>query len=122
MTDHLERVRNLLSSLPNVIEKTAWGAPTFRTAGRMFGAYNENHHSDGRIAVWLLCDIGHREALMCQLGDAAFIPPYWGVSGWIGIELTKVDDETLMERLEEAHAMCTAMAVKPKRKPRQPQT
>jgi predicted DNA-binding protein (MmcQ/YjbR family) len=113
----LQRVRGLLAELEDVLEKTAWGAPTFRTAGRMFASFAEDHHNDGRLALWLLCDMDHRDALLESMGPAAFVPPYVGKSGWIGILLPSVDDTELRELLCDAHTLCRERAGKRPRKP-----
>ena len=50
--DPLPRVRKLCLGLPEATEKEAWWRPTFRVRSKMFGMYMNNHHDDGRIALW----------------------------------------------------------------------
>ena len=50
----LKRVRDICLALPEASEKEAWGRPTFRIRGKkMFAMYMDNHHDDGRLALWV---------------------------------------------------------------------
>ena len=57
--------------------------------------FANNHHNDGRIAVWLPAPPGFQEMLIQAAPEKYFRPPYVGVRGWIGIELDNVGDEDL---------------------------
>ena len=57
--------------------------------------FANNHHNDGRIAVWLPAPPGLQEMLIQAAPEKYFRPPYVGVRGWIGIELDNVGDEDL---------------------------
>jgi len=102
----LERVRRLCASLPATSEKTAWGAPTFRVGtgrkARMFAMFADNHHGDGRVALWCHAPRGKQEVLTSAQPERYFKPPYVGPSGWIGVLLARVDDRELLEHLREA--------------------
>ena len=74
-------------SLPEAHEKVAWGAPTFRVKDRQFVMYVDNHHGDGRLALWCKAPPGAQEELVRADPDTFFVPPYVGKGGWIGIEL-----------------------------------
>ena len=50
--DHLERVRRFCLALPEVEEKLSHGAPTFFVKKKVFVMFADNHHNDGRIAIW----------------------------------------------------------------------
>ena len=52
-----------------------------------------NHHGDGHVAVWLPAAAGVQAALIEEAPETYLRPPYVGVSGWIAVELSKVDDE-----------------------------
>jgi hypothetical protein len=101
----LERVRRLSLALPEATEKEAWGAPTFRVRDRLFAYYVENHHQDGRVAVWCNAPVGVQEVLVRHDPGAYFVPPYVGVKGWIGILLDEVGDDALREHLVESYCM-----------------
>jgi predicted DNA-binding protein (MmcQ/YjbR family) len=83
----LARVRKMCLSLPEAHEKVAWGAPTFRVKDRQFVMYVDNHHGDGRLALWCKAPPGAQEELVRADPGTFFVPPYVGKSGWIGIEL-----------------------------------
>jgi predicted DNA-binding protein (MmcQ/YjbR family) len=85
----LARVRKICLSLPEAHEKVAWGAPTFRVRDRQFVMYVDNHHGDGRLALWCKAPPGAQEELVRADPDTFFVPPYVGKGGWIGIELDK---------------------------------
>jgi len=100
-----ERVRRLSLALPEATEKEAWGAPTFRVRDRLFAYYVDNHHQDGRVAVWCNAPVGVQEMLVRHDPAAYFVPPYVGVKGWIGILLDEVGDDPLREHLVESYCM-----------------
>jgi hypothetical protein len=70
--------------------------------------FANNHHGDGRVAVWLPAAAGVQAALIDEDPETYFRPPYVGVSGWIGVELSKVDDEQLGALVREAHRLVGA--------------
>jgi hypothetical protein len=98
----LARVRNICTSIPGTIEKLSHGEPTFFTPKRVFAMFSNNHHGDGRVAVWLPAAPGVQAALIEEAPETYFRPPYVGVSGWVGVELSKVDDEQLGALIREA--------------------
>lgn len=99
---HLQRVRRVCNALPEVSEKLSHGAPTFFVRKKVFCMFADNHHHDGRIAVWLPAPSGVQEMLMAQASEKYFKPPYVGVRGWIGVELTRVSDKDLEFHMREA--------------------
>jgi hypothetical protein len=95
----LARVRKTCLALPEATEKIAWGAPTFRVRERQFAMYLDNHHGDGRLALWCKAAEGAQEILVESDPDRFFVPPYVGHLGWIGIELDKGLDWGVIEGL-----------------------
>lgn len=57
--------------------------------------FADNHHDDGRVAVWLPVPPGMQEALISENPDTFFRPPYVGHRGWIGLKLNDADDALL---------------------------
>ena len=51
--------------------------------------YSENHHGDGRIALWCKAPPGAQEILVAADARHFFVPPYVGTEGWLGIHLDK---------------------------------
>ena len=100
----LERVRRLCTKLPSVSEKLSHGTPTFfveKDKG-VFAMFADNHHEDGRLAVWVPVPQGLQPLLIDDAPDTYFIPPYVGSSGWVGIKLDRVRDDALQIHLHEA--------------------
>jgi hypothetical protein len=85
----LSRVRKICLALPDAHEKIAWGAPTFRIRDRQFAMFLDNHHGDGRLALWCKAPPGAQEALVRADPGRFFVPPYVGPAGWLGIHLDK---------------------------------
>ena len=64
--------------------------------------FSNNHHGDGHIAVWIPAAPGVQAALIEEAPETYFRPPYVGVGGWVGVELSEVDDEQLGALIREA--------------------
>jgi predicted DNA-binding protein (MmcQ/YjbR family) len=94
--------------LPEVCEVEAWGEPTFRVGKKMFAMFAnaDNHHGDGRHAVWLKA-VGGDQARMLQAAPKSFfVPPYVGKSGWVGIWLDgPVDWDEVAEFVKSAYQL-----------------
>ncbi len=114
----LTKVRKICMALPDVKETTSHGAPTFWSPKRTFATFADasNHHGAGRHAVWLLAAPGRQERMVRSAPDRFFVPPYVGVSGWLGVWLDGVCDwDELSDILKSAHAQAV---LKSKPKPR----
>ncbi len=85
----LEKVRKLCLALPETTEKEAWGGPTFRVVDKMFVMYMDNHHGDGRVALWCNAMADGRDAIVSADPNRFFVPPYMGPRGWLGVRLDK---------------------------------
>ena len=85
----LKKLRALCLSLPEPTEQEAWGGPTFRVKGKMFAMYMDNHHGDGRVALWCNASADARDAVVAADPERFFVPPYMGVRGWLGARLDK---------------------------------
>jgi hypothetical protein len=70
--------------------------------------FADNHHGDGHVAVWIPAAAGVQAALIEETADTYFRPPYVGGSGWVGVELAKVDDAQLGALIREAFRLMTA--------------
>src|SRR5829696_10341333 len=92
---HLMRVRRICSTVPESTEKLSHGEPTFFVRKKVFTMFANNHHNDGRVAVWLPSEFGVQEMLIRNSPERFFKPPYVGVRGWIGVGLAQTDDDEL---------------------------
>src|SRR5262245_22315764 len=104
----LKRVRLICNSILGAIEKVSHGEPTFFTPKRVFAMFANNHHGDGHVAVWLPVGPGVQEALIDEAPEIYFRPPYVGPAGWIGVELSRVDDDLLGSLIREAFQLIAA--------------
>jgi hypothetical protein len=97
-------VRRACLALPDTTEKIAWGAPTFRVAERLFVMFLDDHHGDGRLAIWVNAPAGAQEAFVAADPDRYFVPPYVGPSGWLGVRLDrKLSWTEVVRRIRAAH-------------------
>ncbi len=83
----LARLRRICLDLPESSEKQAWETPTFRVRDKMFAMYVEDHHGDGRVAMWCKAPLGMQEMLVDADPERFFVPPYVGTKGWLGVRL-----------------------------------
>lgn len=90
--DLLDQVRALCLHWPAASEKIAWGGPTFRVKDKLFAMYLDDHHGDGRIALWIKAPAGVQELLVEAEPARFFRPPYVGPAGWLGIRLDRAVD------------------------------
>ena len=86
----LERVRAACLALPEVTERLSHGQPTFFVRGRKaFVMYLDNHHDDGRLALWCAAPPGVQAGLVGTSPEQYFVPPYVGHRGWLGVRLDR---------------------------------
>ena len=89
MPNELENaIRRLCLAFPETEEIRSHGSPNFRVVGgKVFAIYAENHHGDGRIALWLNSPSGVQDARVRAEPKHFFIPQYVGPRGWLGVRL-----------------------------------
>jgi hypothetical protein len=96
----LPRVRKICLSLPETTERLSHGAPSFFIRDKVgFVNYMDNHHDDGRLALWCACPPGMRDGLVRAQPEHYFVPPYVGFRGWIGVRLDRGIDWDDVERV-----------------------
>jgi len=102
----LARVRELCLALPEVQERLSHGAPTFFVRGKKtFATFHDDHHGDGRLALWCAAPAGMQEALVAGDGERYFRPPYVGHRGWLGVRLDRdLDWNEVAGAIEDAYA------------------
>ena len=79
----LAELRQVCAALPECAEVEAWGRPTFRAGKRMFAVFDGNDQH--RYAVTFKPDPAERPALLAD--DRFYVPPYFGPSGWLALDL-----------------------------------
>jgi hypothetical protein len=101
----LERVRRLCMSLPEVTERPSHGSPTWFVRDKQtFVSFMDDHHGDGRLALWCAAPPGMQQALVAGEPDHYFVPPYVGHRGWIGVRLDRgLDWNEVAGAIEDAY-------------------
>jgi hypothetical protein len=106
-TAALERLRAVCLALPETSERLSHGAPSFFVRSKTcFLMLLDNHHGDGRFAVWCAAEPGTQEALVVGDPDRFFRPPYVSHRGWLGVMLHgRIDWDDVAGIVEDA--FCT---------------
>ena len=102
----LERLRGICLALPETSERPSHGAPSFFVRDKKcFVMLLDDHHDDGRFAIWCAAPPGNQELLVRADPERFFRPPYVGHRGWLGVMLHgKVDWDEVAGILEDAFA------------------
>ena len=104
--DPLDTLREIRTTLPETSERLSHGAPAFFfREKKCFLMFMDDHHGDGRLAIWCAAPPGNQE-LLVQADPAKFFrPPYVGHRGWLGVELRVVEDwDEVAGIVEDAYA------------------
>ena len=89
----LERARAVCMALPEATERLSHGSPTWFVAGKKtFVMYLDDHHGDGRLALWCAAPAGVQQQLVDEEPERFFVPPYVGHRGWVGVRLDRSPD------------------------------
>jgi hypothetical protein len=105
--DVLERLRGICLALPETSERPSHGAPSFFVRGKTcFLMLLDDHHGDGRFAIWCAAPAGDQALLVDADPEKFFVPPYVGHRGWLGVRLDRgLDWDELAGIVEDAY--CT---------------
>ncbi len=108
----LERVRRHCLELPETSERPSHGAPTFFVRKRVFVMFHDDHHGDGRLAVWVPTPPGQQAGLVAAAPAAYFVPPYVGHRGWVGVRLDAgLEWDAVAGAIEEGYCLVAPKAV-----------
>ena len=97
----LKRVRAMCMALPEVTERPSHGAPTWFVGKKTFVTMHENHHGDGRLALWCAAPPGVQSDLVDEEPERFFVPAYVGHRGWIGVRLDRKPSWSEVEQIVE---------------------
>ena len=102
----LGRLRAICATLPETSERASHGAPSFFVGGkRCFLMLLDDHHGDGRFAIWCAAAGGMQTMLVDADPERFFVPPYVGHRGWLGMRLDRaLDWDELAGIVEDAYA------------------
>ena len=104
--DPLARVREILEAWPETREKESHGMPTWWGGRKTFASLADDHHGDGRLALWIKSTHDAQEDLVAMDPKTFFVPPYVGPSGWVGMRLDRRPNWKLVASvLEQGYRM-----------------
>jgi hypothetical protein len=113
----LDQVRRICLALPDANERASHGAPTFFVRDkRSFVTYMDNHHDDGRLALWCASSSDVQQMLTTSRPEQFFVPAYVGHLGWIGVRLDRdLSWDEIARLIADAHSVVTARLSGPRR-------
>jgi hypothetical protein len=98
-------VRATCLALPETSERLSHGAPSFFVREkRAFVHFMDDHHGDGRLAIWCAAPPGVQQAVVASDPERYFVPPYVGPRGWLGVRLDRdLSEDHVAEAIERAY-------------------
>lgn len=89
----LAKVRAACLALPEAEERVSHASPSwFIRGGKQFCMFHDDHHGDGRLAIWCPAPVDVQAELVDEEPERFFVPPYVGHRGWIGVRLDRQPD------------------------------
>lgn len=99
----LAAVRRICLDLPEATEKLSHSSPTFFVR-RTFVMFHDDHHGDGRLAIWCAAPDGAQALMVESEPERFFVPPCVGHRGWLGVRLdVDVDWDEVAAIVEDAY-------------------
>lgn len=116
----LEGVRRICLALPETNERESHGAPTFFIRDkRSFVSYMDDHHGDGRLALWCASSTDVQQMLATSRPEQFFLPPYVAHLGWIGVRLDRdLGWDEIAGAIQDAHAVVMDKMPRPRAEPK----
>ena len=92
----LGMVRAASLRLPETSERLSHGGPAFFIRDKKcFVMFLDDHHEDGRLAIWCAAPDGVQAEMVDTEPDRFFRPPYVGHRGWLGLYLLEFEQDEL---------------------------
>lgn len=102
----LARVRKLALALPETSERLSHGEPAWFVAGKLFATWEDHHHGDPIVGLWVKGAEGQQQVLVAAEPQRYYRPKYVGHKGWIGVHMdADVDWPMVAELLRESWRM-----------------
>jgi hypothetical protein len=103
VAEALAKVRSACLALPETSERLSHGGPAFFIRDKKcFVMFLNDHHEDGRLAIWCAAPDGVQAEMVETDPERFFRPPYMGHLGWLGVLLPGIDDAELTAICREA--------------------
>jgi hypothetical protein len=101
----LDDLRRICLELPEVEERVSHAEPVWSVRRHLFVTFADHHHDD-RLAFWCAADREQRDVMVAGSPDRFFVPPYYGVRGWLGVYLdVAVDWDEIGDIVREAYVL-----------------
>jgi hypothetical protein len=99
----LGKVRSACLSLPETSMRLSHGGPAFFVrVKKCFVMFLDDHHDDGRLAIWCAAPGGAQAEMVDTEPERFFRPPYVGHLGWLGVQLPGIGQAELDAICREA--------------------
>ena len=96
-------MRSACLTLPETSERLSHGGPAFFIrVKKCFVMFLDDHHDDGRLAIWCAAPEGVQAEMVDSEPERFFRPPYVGHLGWLGVQLPEIDQAELDAICREA--------------------
>ncbi len=100
----VQAVREICMALPEVTERLSHGSPTWFAGKKSMVMFLDDHHGDGRVALWVAAPPGVQHDMVEQEPERFFVPPYVGHRGWLGVRLDRSPDwDEIADIVEDAY-------------------
>jgi hypothetical protein len=109
----LRQLRRICLALPEVTERLSHGSPTFFVREKKtLVTLLDDHHGDGRLAIWCAAPEGVQTTLVDAEPHRFFRPPYVGHRGWLGVRLdVEVDWDEVAGIVADAYRLVAPRAL-----------
>jgi hypothetical protein len=105
VAEALGKVRAVCLTLPETSERPSHGGPAFFIRNKKcFVMFLDDHHDDGRLAIWCAAPDGVQAEMVETEPERFFRPPYVGHLGWLGVQLPGIEAAELRAICREAFA------------------
>lgn len=103
----LDRVRKLCLALPEANERPSHGEPAWFARNKLFATWEDHHHGDPIVGLWVKGAPGLQEILVGADPDRYFRPKYVGHQGWIGVrmDVATVDWAQVEDLIRDSYRM-----------------
>ncbi|MEX2245659.1 MAG: MmcQ/YjbR family DNA-binding protein [Dehalococcoidia bacterium] len=83
----IDRVREICLALPEATERLSHGEPTWFAGTKVFASWEDHHHGDPVVGLWVKGAGGLQEILVGAQPSRYYRPKYVGHKGWIGVNM-----------------------------------
>ena len=106
-TKPIDRVRKICLGLPEATERPSHGEPAWFAAGKLFATWENHHHGDPIVGLWVKGAPGLQEILVEADPDRYYRPKYVGHRGCIGVrmDVAGIDWAQVQDLVRESQGM-----------------